>query len=51
VRRGEEEGACPVLEHGAQALRPRDVAAEHSRGELDTCLGVFERVGRELTII
>ncbi len=27
------------------------VTAEHSREELDTCLGVFERVGRELAII
>jgi len=27
------------------------VTAEHSRDELDTCLGVFERVGRELAII
>ncbi len=27
------------------------VTAEHSREELDTCLDVFERVGRELTII
>lgn len=27
------------------------VTAEHSRDQLDTCLGVFERVGRELAII
>ena len=27
------------------------VTAEHSRDELDTCLDVFERVGRELAII
>jgi glycine C-acetyltransferase len=27
------------------------VTAEHSRAELDTCLEVFERVGRELAII
>ncbi len=27
------------------------VTAEHSREELDTCLGVFERVGRQLAII
>jgi glycine C-acetyltransferase len=27
------------------------VTAEHSREELDTCLAVFERVGRELAII
>jgi glycine C-acetyltransferase len=27
------------------------VTAEHTRGELDTCLEVFERVGRELAII
>lgn len=27
------------------------VTAEHSRGELDTCLDAFERVGRELAII
>ena len=27
------------------------VTAEHSRDELDTCLAVFERVGRELAII
>jgi glycine C-acetyltransferase len=27
------------------------VTAEHSRDELDTCLEVFERVGRELAII
>ena len=27
------------------------VTAEHSRGELDTCLDVFERVGRELAIL
>jgi glycine C-acetyltransferase len=27
------------------------VTAEHSREELDTCLEVFERVGRELAII
>ena len=27
------------------------VTAEHTRGELDTCLDVFERVGRELAII
>ncbi len=27
------------------------VTAEHSRAELDTCLDVFERVGRELAII
>ena len=27
------------------------VTAEHSREELDTCLGAFERVGRELAII
>jgi glycine C-acetyltransferase len=27
------------------------VTAEHSRGELDTCLEAFERVGRELAII
>jgi glycine C-acetyltransferase len=27
------------------------VTAEHSREELDACLGAFERVGRELAII
>jgi glycine C-acetyltransferase len=27
------------------------VTAEHSRGELETCLAVFEKVGRELAII
>ena len=27
------------------------VTAEHSREELDTCLEVFERVGRELAVI
>jgi glycine C-acetyltransferase len=27
------------------------VTAEHTREELDTCLGVFEKVGRELAII
>ena len=27
------------------------VTSEHSRDELDTCLDVFERVGRELAVI
>jgi glycine C-acetyltransferase len=27
------------------------VTAEHSRGELETCLAAFEKVGRELAII
>ncbi len=27
------------------------VTAEHSREDLDTCLDVFERVGRELAIV
>jgi hypothetical protein len=27
------------------------VTSEHSREELDTCLEVFQRVGRELAVI